>query len=153
MNSLVTVSLQSIAIYILIIVCLRLLGKKGLAEISLGDLVLVILIGEAIGSIIPQDNGFESAIVCILTLSVVNFIISRTAFKFRFMQKILEGEPVIVIHDGKVMIQNMKKEKLTIENLKEALRTNGLEDFKDVKLAVLETDGEVSIIPNKFVSK
>jgi len=147
MNSLFTISVQSAVIYILIIACLRLLGKKGLAEISLGDLVLVILIGEAIGSIIPQDNGFESAVVCILSLSAVNFIISRTAFKFKFLQKILEGEPVIVIHDGKVLLQNMKKEKLTIENLKEALRSNGLEDFTDVKLAVLETDGEVSIIP------
>jgi uncharacterized membrane protein YcaP (DUF421 family) len=147
MNDLLSISLQSAAIYILIIACLRLLGKKGLAEISLGDLVLVILIGEAIGSIIPQDNGFESAIVCILTLSVVNFVISRTAFKFRPLQKILEGEPVIVISDGKVLLKNMEKEKLTIANLKEALRSNGLEDFKDVKLAVLETDGEVSIIP------
>jgi uncharacterized membrane protein YcaP (DUF421 family) len=88
MDSLISVSLQSAALYILIIVCLRLLGKKGLAEISLGDLVLVILIGEAIGSIIPQENGFESAVVCILTLSAVNFIISRTAFKFKFLQKI-----------------------------------------------------------------
>lgn len=147
MGSLISVSLQSAVIYILIIACLRLLGKKGLAEISLGDLVLVILIGEAIGSIIPQDNGFESAVVCILSLSAVNFIISRTAFKFKSVQKLLEGEPVIVINDGKVLLQNMKKEKLTIENLKEALRSNGLEDFKDVKIAVLEVDGEVSIIP------
>jgi uncharacterized membrane protein YcaP (DUF421 family) len=147
MNGLVSISLQSAAIYLLIIFCLRLLGKKGLAEISLGDLVLVILIGEAIGSIIPQENGFESAVVCILTLSFVNFVITRTAFRIKFLQKLLEGEPVIVINDGKVLIQNMNKEKLTIENLKEALRSNGLEDFKDVKLAVLETDGEVSIIP------
>ncbi|KXK48757.1 MAG: hypothetical protein UZ05_CHB002002001 [Chlorobi bacterium OLB5] len=65
---LLSVAGGSAALYLLIIICLRLLGKKGRAELSLEDLVLIILIGEAIGSLIPQENAFLSAVVCVLTL-------------------------------------------------------------------------------------
>ncbi len=136
----------SAALYILIIICLRLLGKKGLAELSLGDLVLIILIGEAIGSLIPQENAFLSAVVCVLTLTLMNFIIERIVYRSKFLKKFLEGSPVIIIKDGKIKYDKMKTEKLTREDLEEALRQKGIKDIKNIEKAVLETDGGISIV-------
>lgn len=136
----------SAALYILIIACLRILGKKGLAELSLGDLVLIILIGEAIGSLIPQENAFISAVVCIVTLTFTNFVIEKLALKSKFMKRFLEGNPVVIVRNGRIYSQKMKKENLTREDLDEALRQNGIKDIKNVEKAVLETDGGISII-------
>lgn len=139
----------SAALYILIMVCLRVLGKKGLGEISIPDLVLIILIGEAIGSLIPQENAFLSAIVCIVTLGVINFAIERAVYRSKKIRDFVEGEPVLVVKDGIALRSNMKKEKMTMENLEEAIRSNGLISIREVKIAVLETDGEISIIPKE----
>jgi len=127
-------------------ICLRLLGKKGLGEISIPDLVLIILVGEALGSLIPQENAFISAVVSIVTLGVINFILGRSVFYSKTFRKIVEGEPVLIVKDGRILKTNMKKEKLTMESLKEAIRSNGLNGIEEVKIAVLETDGEISII-------
>ena len=136
----------SAALYILIMICLRLLGKKGLGEISIPDLVLIILIGEALGSLIPQENAFISAIVCIVTLGIINFALERGVFYSKKFRKVVEGEPVLIVKDGKALRSNMKEEMMTMENLKEAIRSNGLSGIEEVKIAVLETDGEISII-------
>jgi len=136
----------SAALYVLIIVCLRLIGKKGLAEISLGDLVLIILIGEALGSIIPQENAFISAVVCIISLTIMNYLILNVAYRFKLIRDFLEGSPVIIVKNGRILHKKMKEEKLTQDDLDEALREKGIKDIKSVETAVLETDGDINIV-------
>lgn len=146
MMNLLEIAGGSAVIYILVIVCLRLLGKKGLSELSLADLVLIILIGEALGSLIPQENAFASSVTCIITLSVMNFIIGRIVFRSKKIRILLEGKPVTIIKEGKILKQILLKERLTIESVEEAIRSNGIKSIDDVDEAVLETDGEISII-------
>jgi len=136
----------SAALYVLIIVCLRLIGKKGLAEISLGDLVLIILIGEALGSIIPQENAFISAVVCIITLTIMNYLILNVAYRSKLIRDFLEGSPVIIVKNGRILHKKMKEEKLTQDDLAEALREKSIKDIKSVETAVLETDGDINIV-------
>jgi uncharacterized membrane protein YcaP (DUF421 family) len=136
----------SAALYVLIIICLRLIGKKGLAEISLGDLVLIILIGEALGSIIPQENSFISAVVCIITLTIMNYLILNVAYRSKLIRDFLEGSPVIIVKNGRILHKKMKEEKLTQDDLNEALREKGIKDIKSVETAVLETDGDINIV-------
>jgi len=136
----------SAALYVLIIVCLRLIGKKGLAEISLGDLVLIILIGEALGSIIPQENAFISAVVCIITLTIMNYLILNVAYRSKLIRDFLEGSPVIIVKNGRILHKKMKEEKLTPDDLEEALREKSIKDIKSVETAVLETDGDINIV-------
>lgn len=146
MMELLEVAGGSAALYILIIICLRLLGKKGLAEISLGDLVLIILIGEAMGSLIPQENAFISAVTCIITLTIMNYLILNVAYKSKFLRKFLEGSPVVIVKNGRIFHKKMEEEKLTHDDLDEALREKGVKDIKDVEIAVLETDGGINIV-------
>lgn len=146
MIELLEVAGGSAALYLLIIICLRLLGKKGLAELSLGDLVLIILIGEAMGSLIPQENAFISAVTCIVTLTIMNYLILNVAYKSKFLRKFLEGSPVVIVKNGRVLHKKMEEEKLTRDELDEALREKGVKNIKDVEIAVLETDGGINIV-------
>jgi uncharacterized membrane protein YcaP (DUF421 family) len=149
MEDFLFVVLKTVGIYILIIICLRLLGKKGLGELSAADLVLIIIIGEGISTIIPQETDFGGVAVYIIALAATNYGIEYWAFKSKKFNKILEGEPVILVRNGKALKNNMYKERVTLDTLKEALRTKGMKNIEDVDLAILETDGEISVIPVK----
>lgn len=146
-------ALQSIAVYILVIICLRLLGKKGLAELSIADLVLIILIAEPLGALIPEENKFLGTIICIVTLTGANYFFELMIFKSKKFRDVVEGTPVILVRNGKIIGKNMKKENVTIENLQESIRSNGLKNVSDVELGILETDGEISIIPKESEEK
>lgn len=140
---------KAIGIYLLIIICLRFLGKKGLAELSAADLVLIIIIGEGISTIIPQEMGFGGVVIYVIALAAANYGIEFWSFRSKKFNRILEGDPVILIRNGKAMKKNMNKEKVSFDNLAESLRTKGIKNIEDVELAILETDGEISIIPIK----
>lgn len=139
--------LKTVGIYILILACLRLLGKKGLSELSAVDLVFIIIIGEGMGNLMPQDIGFVGVAVYVIALTAANYTIEWLSHKSKKFNDFVEGEPVLLIRNGKMLKKNMDKEKITIDNLKEALRSKGLKSVEQVDLGILETDGGISIIP------
>lgn len=136
----------TIGIYLLIIFCLKLTGKKGLSELSVTDFVFIMLISESFDVITGEDNKFLGAIITILTLTGVNYGLDWLTFKSKKIRTLLEGVPVIIIRNGKIVKKAMEKERLTMDNINEALRTNGLQKITDVKLGMLEEDGEISIV-------
>ena len=146
-------ALKSVLIYFMIIFCIRVIGKRGLSDFSLPDLILLIVIGESIGSIIPDTNSFSHAAICILSLVVSNFIIDRLSYKFPGFKKLVEGSPKILIENGKINQDNITKERITELDLKEALRINGKNDdlskLSEDLYATLETDGKISVIHKK----
>lgn len=139
--------LKTIGIYILILACLRLLGKKGLSELSAVDLVFIIIIGEGMGNLIPENMGFGGVAVYVIALTAANYTIEWLSHKSKKFNEFVEGEPVLLIRNGKMLRKNMDKEKISIDNLKEALRSKGLKHIEQVDLGILETDGGISIIP------
>jgi len=145
--------LYSVGLYILIIICVRLIGKRGLSDFSLPDLILLIIIGESIGSIIPDKNSFPHAVTSILSLVGANFIIDRLSFKCSWFKKLVDGKPVVLIENGIINEVNLRKNRLTKPDLKEALRINGINDdlrkLSEDLYATLETDGKISLIHKK----
>ncbi|MBK8551965.1 MAG: DUF421 domain-containing protein [Ignavibacteria bacterium] len=139
-------ALKCIAIYFLVLLCLRILGKRSLAEISPIDLVFILLIGSVLGQQLPEENKFISALVSIIALAAVNYLLTRGIYKHKALRKIIEGEPVILIRNGKLYKNHMEREKITQEHLVEAARHKGVKELEDVELAILETDGKISII-------
>jgi uncharacterized membrane protein YcaP (DUF421 family) len=136
----------TIGVYLLIIFCLKLTGKKGLSELSVTDFVFIMLISESFDVITGEDNKFLGAIITIVTLTGVNYGLDWLTFKSKKIRTLLEGVPVIIIRNGKIVKKTMEKERLTMDNINEALRTNGLQKITDVKLGMLEEDGEISIV-------
>lgn len=146
MEELIFTSVKSMSIYLLVLICLRLLGKKGVAELSITDLVLVVLIGSHIAPQLPENNKWGGAIVSIVTLTLLCWLINWLTFRFKKIRRVVEGTPLILIQNGKIIHKNLKKEMISMDTLKESIRNHGLENMEKVKLAILETDGEISII-------
>lgn len=136
-------SARNIVLYIAIIIALRFLGRKGLAQISLADIVLLLVITRAV----YNDLGVEAGLGMIFSLSILNYIIDYLTYRSKLFQKIIEGNPAVIIENGKVNQQEIKKQRMNMDDVMKCIRQKGYEKVEDVKLGIIETDGNVSVIP------
>lgn len=134
-------------IYLFLIFGLRLLGKRELGQMSVYDLVLIIIIANAVqNAMLGNDNTLVGGLVAAITILVLNrvftwFIVRQANFK-NFML----GVPVLVVRDGKMLTKIMEKEGITSEHIMAAMREHGIAELEKVQIAVLEVDGSISIV-------
>lgn len=134
-------------LYIFIAFCLRVLGKREFSELSPLELVCLLLVPEiASPGLGGQDSSLTNSVIGISTIFALVFITSVLAFYFPRVERAVSGEPTLLISHGKLLRKNMRRERVTLEELHAEIREVGLENFKDVRYAVLETDGRVSVI-------
>jgi uncharacterized membrane protein YcaP (DUF421 family) len=145
---------RSVVVYLFIVIAIRIAGKKELAQLSVIDLVFILLISNAVqNAMVGSDSSLVGGIVAAATLFIVNIILKFVTFKFKKANALLEGEPVLLIHNGKLVEKNLQKEKIPIDEIEAAVREHGVDKIKDVNLAVLEIDGNISIISDNFTKK
>ena len=141
------VILRSIAVYAFMIVALRLFGKKELSQLNTSDVILILLISNSVQNAMVGDNAtLEGGIMAALVLFILNYLFKVLQFKFKFVERLLEDKPEILIHDGKPDYKMLAKLEITHDELIEAIHEHGLENVSDVKLAIMEMDGNISII-------
>ena len=140
------------AIYIFITLAIRIFGKKELSQLSVSDLVFVLLISNAVqNAMVNSDfNSLWGGLIAASTLFVLNYLFKYLTFLSPKLSRLLEGEPVILVTEGKVIDSNLKKLKITINELLEAIREHGVADIREVNLAILEVDGNISIISDEY---
>lgn len=134
------VLIRSIILYISVLIALRVMGKGEIAEMNAFDLVITLLIAE-VAAIPMQDNNIPMlyGIASITGLVFLEILISYISLKSRTMSKILSGSPAILIDKSKLNYKQLKKERVSIEELLEELRTQGYFNLKEVQYAILET--------------
>jgi uncharacterized membrane protein YcaP (DUF421 family) len=138
---------KSIAIYLFIILAIRLFGKKELTQLSVIDLVFILLISNSVqNAMVGPDNTLWGGLAAATGLFVINYILKLILKRFPTVDKLLEGEPVVLIYEGKVQQQNLDECMLTMDELKAAVREHGAKDISEVNLAMLEKDGNISVI-------
>ena len=142
------VLIRTIVLYLLIIAGLRLLGKRQLGELEPTELTLALIIADP-ASVPMQDNGIPLLtglipIVVLLCTATILTVLSAKSIRFRTL---LCGRPSVVISDGMVMERELKRNRLTVDELMEELRIQGYADLRVVKFAVLETNGQLSVLP------
>ena len=158
MESTFEIILRTAAVYLFIILALRLFGKKELAQLSVIDLVFILLISNSVqNAMVGADNSLTGGIIAAGTLFVFNFVLKFILYRSKKVSGLLQGEPVLLIHNGNVIGDNLEKEKITLDELHAVIREHGISQIKDVNLAVLETDGNIRyfsyrvvVIPNTF---
>lgn len=133
---------RAIVIYFVILAALRLLGKKDMAQLALADFVLILLISKSL----YNNAGLGPGIAMVISLALVNYGMDWALFKSKKFRKIAVGEPVILIENGKVLPKALTCERLSIDELLAGLRKQGYEKIEDVKWAIIETGGEISVI-------
>ena len=142
------VLIRTVVLYLIIIAGLRLLGKRQLGELEPSELTLALIIAD-LASVPMQDNGIPLLaglipIVVLLCLATILSVLSTKSIRFRVL---LCGKPTVVIADGKILEQELRKNRLTVDELLEELRIQGHPDPRQVKFAVLETNGQLSVLP------
>ena len=154
MNPILEVILRSVAVYVFIVVAIRLFGKKELAQLSVIDLVFILLISNSVqNAMVGSETGLLAGLAAAATLFAVNFLLKYFLFSSERFSKLVQGEAVMLIHEGKVLYQNLRKEKLTMEELEASVREHGVKSIEEVDLAVLEVDGNISILSENYHKK
>ena len=144
----ITAFFRTVILYLLIIAGLRLMGKRQIGELEPGDLLLTLIISD-LASVPMQDFGIPLVngvfpIIVLLSLSMLVSYFSLKSIRFR---SLVCGRPTVIIQDGKILQANMAKTRFTVDELYEQLRTQGYSSLDGVKYAILETSGQVSVLP------
>jgi uncharacterized membrane protein YcaP (DUF421 family) len=148
MPQVVDIAVRSAVVYLAIIVGLRLLGKKHMAQLSIPDFVLVLLISNAVqNAMVGNDVTLTGGLIAAATLIIVNYLLSWVLYRFRKTDTVLEGTPTLLIHHGRMIREHLEREKITVAELEGIIREHGLEDSSKVKSAVMEVDGTISVVP------
>ncbi len=148
------IALSSIAVYLFIIIAIRLFGKKEISQLSVIDLVFILLISNAVqNAMVGSDSTLAGGLVAAGSLFVINYLFKLVLYKIPRLGRLIQGDPMILIYKGKIIHKNMAKAKFTLDELKETVREHGIALVEDVDLAILETDGNISIISNDFKQK
>lgn len=147
MNEYLAIILRSSAVYFFMVVALRLFGKKELSQLNTADVILILLISNSVqNAMVGNDTSLVGGLAAALVLFSINFILKKLMYKFPKFSDFMQEKPEILIHDGTLDFKTLSKLNITSDELKEAMREHGIEYFKDVKLAMLEIDGNISII-------
>lgn len=141
--------LRTVILYILIIVGIRLLGKRQIGELEPTEFVLALLISD-LAAVPMQDNGIPllSGIIPIIVLLCLSMSMSVLMVRSVRFRALLCGVPSIVIKQGKLQQQELSRNRLTLDELMEELRAKGYTDLSTIQYAILETSGQLSVIPN-----
>ena len=142
--------IRTIILYLIVVVSMRIMGKRQIGEMQPSELVVAIMISD-LASVPMQaiDVPLLSGIIPVFSLIVTEIIVSFASLKSRFFRKILTGEPSIIIYDGHVNESELKKLRFNLNDLLEQLRINNIPNISDVEVAMLETNGQISIIPKR----
>ena len=139
---------RSAIIYIVVIVGLRLLGKRHVAQLSIVDLVLILLISNAVqNAMVGDDTTIVGGILAAATLLVINFALTYILYRFRPADRIFGGTPTLLVHNGEIIPAHLAQEKITPAELQQVIREHGIETVSEVKTGIMEVDGSISIIP------
>jgi Predicted membrane protein len=142
---------SSVVIYFFIIVAIRLFGKKELSQLSIIDLVLILLISNAVqNAMVGQDTSLAGGLVAAAALFIANFLLKFAFRRFPRFGRLVQGEALLLIYKGKLNHANIRKAQLTLDELKESIREHGVAAIEEVDLAVLEMDGSISILSHEF---
>jgi uncharacterized membrane protein YcaP (DUF421 family) len=140
--------LRSIALFFFVFLLTRVVGRRELSSLEPFDLILLIVLGDAIQQGLTQDDySVTGAVLVVTTIALLQVAISFAGYRFRFLRPVLEGEPTVIIQDGKPIERNLRRERLTPEEVAAAARQQQIASLADVRWAVLETNGTISFLP------
>lgn len=143
--------IRGLSIYLFILVLFRIMGKKSLSEATTFDFVLLLIISEVTQqALVGQDYSLTGSFILITTLVGTDLLFSLLKETVPFLAKVTEGLPLVIVNEGKPLTQRMKKTKVSEDDILESARARfGLEKMEQIKYAILEKNGQITIVPFK----
>jgi uncharacterized membrane protein YcaP (DUF421 family) len=139
--------LRATVAFLFVLLLTRVVGRRELSSLEPFDLILLVMIGDLVQQGVTQnDFSVTGMVLAGTTIALLTMAASFASFKFPFTRPILEGEPVIVVEDGKPIDRNLRRNRITLGELQAAARIEGIASIDEVRWAVLETSGNISFI-------
>jgi len=142
--------LRTIVVFFLIFLITRVVGRRELGRLEPFDLIMLVVIGDLVQQGVTQsDNSLTGTLLVISVICVLTVLLSYIGFRFPSTRPLLGGEPLVLVEDGKVIERNLRRQRLTVEEVASQARLQQIAHLSDVRFAVLESSGDISFIPNK----
>ena len=139
--------LRTVVIYVLILVITRAVGRRELSSMEPYDVILLVVIGDLVQQGVTQsDYSVTGAITVLVTLSALIVGTAYLGFRFKPLRPVLEGTPTLLIADGRILERNLRRERMTVEEVEAEARLQQIASLDDVRFAVLETNGKISFV-------
>jgi uncharacterized membrane protein YcaP (DUF421 family) len=139
--------LRTSIVYLALLLGLRLAGKRQIGQMTPFDLVVILLIANAVqNAMVGPDTSLTGGLISAAVLLAVNALVGLGRQRFPFLRRIVEGEPAVLVADGRIIDSAMRRQEIDMEELQQAIREHGLSGLDDVQMAVLEVDGTISIV-------
>lgn len=145
------IALKSIAVYVFIVAAIRLFGKKEFAQLSVVDLVFILLISNSVqNAMVGSDSSLPGGLAAAFALFLANYTLKKIEKYFPKVGHVIEGEPILLVYQGKIQASGLKKADLTEAQLAASIREHGIDDVLQVDLAMFEIDGNISVVSENY---
>jgi uncharacterized membrane protein YcaP (DUF421 family) len=140
--------LRTAVVYLVVLIGLRMAGKREIGQITVFDLVVLLLIANAVqNAMVGPDTSLAGGMLAAVVLLVMNAVVARLRLRWPRLRRMLEGSPTLLVLRGEMIPEHLRREGLDQETLKAAMREHGIAKLSEVEMAVLETDGSISVVP------
>ncbi len=140
--------LRSFAVYAFLLIAFRIAGKRQVGQLTPFDLVVLLVISNVVqNALIGNDNSLGGGLLGAASILVFNYLVAEVSYRSKRARHWLEASPTMLVHNGQVLHDNLRRERLTLDELMAALRRGGVAEVHEVRFAVLEDNGGVSVVP------
>lgn len=147
-QAILDIMVRATVVYLALLAMFRLAGKRELGQMSVFDFVVILIIANAVqNAMIGSDTSLTGGLVAAGTLVIADRIVDRAGFRFAWLEHRLTGNPTLLVHNGQVIEDHLRREGITVDQVMMALREHGIETLPEARSAVLEVDGTISVIP------
>ena len=144
------IALRALVLFGFVFLLTRVTGRRELSSLGPFDLVLLIVVGDAIQQGLTQDDySVTGALIAVGAIATLQVVTSYGSYRSRRLRRIFDGEPIVLVQDGKVLERNLRRERLTVDEVLEQARLQQISSLQDVAWAVFEPNGAISFIPKK----
>lgn len=145
---------NSIIIYLFIIAAIRIFGKKELSQLSVIDLVFILLISNSVqNAMVGSNDSVAGGMAAAMGLFIANYIFKILLRAFPRLSRIAQGDKILLIHEGHLIKENLNRSMLSMDELEQVIREHGVKNIGDVDLAILEVDGNISVLSKDYSHK
>lgn len=140
-------AIRAVVLYVFVVVLMRIVGRRELSSLNAVDLVLLIILGDAIQQGLTQDDySVTGAVIVVSTFAVLQVLSSYISYRSRTARKLLAGSPIVLVEAGQPIMRNLRRERMTLDDIAEDMRLAQIGSMSDVQWAILERNGEISFI-------
>ena len=146
--------IRSAAVYLFLLLAFRVTGKRQLGQMTAFDLVVLLVISNVVqNALIGNDNSLGGGLLGAVVILLLNVVVAWLTFRHKRVERLVEHTPTVLVKHGRILRENLRRELLSLAELRAALRREGVVSLRDVRYAILEEDGHLSVIPKRSATQ